>query len=93
MYAIDEVKRKIQLRSRDVTSNRGKLNLNHPTTSLQDDDRNKEKSKEQVPCKEPANKGEKVKEVRPPGPVQVEKIVSTFKLQTELSKVNLYSLQ
>ena len=34
MHAIDEVKRKIQLRSRDVTFNRGKQNPNEPYTSL-----------------------------------------------------------
>ena len=43
MHAIDEVKRKIQLRSRDVTFNRGKKKPNKPFTSLQEDDRNKEK--------------------------------------------------
>ena len=81
LHAIDEVKRKIQLRSRDVVFNKGKLNLNQPSTSLQDDDRNKEKSKGHFPCKEPVNKGEKVKEVRPPAPTEVEKVMPSFNLQ------------
>ena len=43
-HAIDEVKRKIQFRIRDITFNRGKQNPNQTSTSLQDDDRNKIKN-------------------------------------------------
>ena len=77
------------MRSRDITFNRGKQNPNQTSTSLQDDDRNKEKSKEHIPCKEPMDKGRKVREFRPPAPVEVENIMLAFSLQTELSKVKI----
>ena len=47
MHAIDEVKRKIHLRSRDLVFNKGNLNLNNPSSILQSEDRSKEKIKEQ----------------------------------------------
>ena len=43
MHAIYEVKRKIHLRSRDVMFNKVKLNLNHPSSSLQSEERSKDK--------------------------------------------------
>ena len=63
--------------------------MNHPSTNLQDDDGNKEKSTEQIPCKEPMDKGGKVKEVTPPAHAEVENIMTVFILQTELSKVKI----
>ena len=39
--------------------------------------------------KEPVNKVDKVKEVRKPTLVEVEKVVSTFNLQSELSKLKV----
>ena len=80
MHIVYEFHKKIQLRSRDVIFNKGKLNLNQPSSSLQNDDKNKEKPKEQVPCKEPMNKGEKTKEFRPPSPMEIEKDTPTLKL-------------
>ena len=88
MHAIYEVKRKIHLRSRDVVFNKGKSNLNQPS-SMQTKERSKEKQKEQIPCKEPMDRGEIVKEVRPPIPVEVERVAPIFNTQTKLSKVKI----
>ena len=73
MHAIDEVKRKIHLRTRDFVFKKGNLNPNQPSSSMQSEDRIKEKAKEKIPCKEPMDGSKKVKEVRLPTPVEVER--------------------
>ena len=89
MHAIDEVKRKIYLRSRDVMFKKGKLSLNQPSSSLQSEYRTKEKPKQQISCKEPMDRGEKEKQVILPAPIEVEKDTSIFNMHTELSKVKI----
>ena len=82
LHAMDEVQRKIQLRNRYVTVNKGRLNPNQPSSSQENTDKKKEKQKEQIVYKEPVNKVEKTKEVKQPTLIDVEKTVSTFNLQT-----------
>ena len=69
--------------------NKGKPNPNQPSSSLESEYKSKEKLKEQIPCKEPMDRGENVNEVRPPAPVEVEKVTPIFNLQTKLSKVKI----
>ena len=64
MHAVDDVQRKIQLRNRDVTVNKGRLNPNHPSRSQHNTEKRKEKQKKQIVYKEPVNKVEKTKEVK-----------------------------
>ena len=81
LHIIDDVQRKIKLRSRDVTMNKGMLNPNHPSSSQQNIEKRTEKQKEPMVYKEPENKIEKTKEVKQPAVlVDVEKIVSNFNL-------------
>ena len=91
MDAIDDVQRKIKFRNRDVTINKGRLNRNQPSSSQQNRENRSEKLKEPIEYKESENKIEKTKEVKQPALVDVEKFVSTFKLQTELSKLKVSS--
>ena len=79
---MDDVQRKIQLRNRDVTVNKGRLNPNQPSNIQQNIDKKKEKQKEQIVYKEPINKVEKTKKVKQLAWIDVEKTVSTFNLQT-----------
>ena len=60
--------------------NKIKMNPNHPSSSIQSEDRSKEKPKEQIPCKEPMDIGEKVKDIRQSTPVEVEKVAPIFNL-------------
>ena len=86
---MDEVQRNIQLRNRYVTVNKGRLNPNHPSNSKQNTYKKKEKQKEQIEYKEPVNNIEKTKEVKKTTLIDVEKLVSTFNLKTNLSKVKI----
>ena len=61
---MDDVQRKIQLRNRDVTINKGRINPNHPSSSQHNTDRKNEKEKEQIVYKEHVDKVEKRKEVK-----------------------------
>ena len=83
LHAIDDVHRKLKLRNRDVTVNKGRLDQNQPSSSQQNIEKRKQKQKE------PINKVEKVKEVRQPALVDVEKVVSIFNLQSKLSKLKV----
>ena len=69
---MDDVQRKIQLRNRYVTINKGRLNPNHSSR----------KQKEQIFYKQLVDKVEKTKEVKQLAPTNVEKTVSTFNMQT-----------
>ena len=60
--------------------NKGRLDQNQPSSSQQNVEKKKEKQKEPVVYKEPVNKVYKVKEVRQPALVNVEKDVTTFSL-------------
>ena len=68
---------------------KGKPSPNQPSSGMQSEDRSNQKPKEQISCKEPMDRGEKVKEARLPTPVEVEKVAPIFNLQTELSKVKI----
>ena len=72
--------------NRGVTVNKGRFNQNQPSSSQQNTENRSEKQKEPIVYKELENKLEKTKEVKQPALVDVEKVVSTFNLQTELSK-------
>ena len=61
---MDDVQRKIQLRNRDVTINKGRLNPNHPSSSQHNNDKKKEKQKEQIVYKDPVDNVENTKEVK-----------------------------
>ena len=74
LHAIDDVHRKLKLRNRDVTVNKGRLDQNQPSSSQQNIEKRKQKQKE------PINKVEKVKEVRKIALVDVDKGSSTFNL-------------
>ena len=87
MHAIDDVQRNIILRNRDVTVNKGRFNQNQPSSSQQNTEKRSEKQKEPIVYKQSENKIEKTKEVKQPTLVDVEKDVSTFNLQIELSKL------
>ena len=63
--------------------NKGRLDQNPPSNSQQNIEKRKEKQKELV------NKVEKVKEVRQPALVDVEKDASTFNLQSNLSNLKV----
>ena len=82
LHAMDDVQRKIQLRNRDVTINKGRLNENQHSSSQHNTDKKKEKQKEQIVYKEHANEVEKTKEAKQPALIDVEKTVSTFNLKT-----------
>ena len=58
---MDDVQRNIQLRNREVTINKGRLNPNDPSSSQQNTDNKKENKKEQIMYKEHVNKVEKEK--------------------------------
>ena len=53
---MDDVQRKIQLRNRYVTVNKGRLNPNHPSSSQQNTDKKNEKQKEQTVYKNHVDK-------------------------------------
>ena len=89
MHAIDDVQRNIKLINRDVIVNKGMFNQNQPSSSQQNTKKRTEKKKEPVLYKEPENKIDKTKEVKQPALVDVEKVVSNFNLQTELSKLKI----
>ena len=88
MHAIDDVQRKIKLRSRDVIMNKGKLNPNQPSSSQMDTKTKKQKTKGTV-HKEIENKTEKIKELKQTTPIDVDKIYYVFNLQSELAKLNI----
>ena len=69
--------------------NKGRLDQNQPSNSQQNIEKRKQKQKDHVVYKEPINKVEKVKEVRQPALVDVEKVVSIFNLQSKLSKLKV----
>ena len=48
MHAIDDVQRKIKLRSRDVIMNKGRLNPNQPSGSQMNTEKRNEKQKEPI---------------------------------------------
>ena len=89
LHAMDDVQRKIQLRNIYVTVNKGRLNPNQPSKCQQNIDKKKEKQKEQIVYKEPVNKVERTSEFKQPTLIDVEKIVSTFNLQIDISKVKI----
>ena len=61
LHAIDDVQRKIKLRNRDITVNKGRFNQNNPSSSQQNTEKKNEKQKEPIVYKESANKTEKNK--------------------------------
>ena len=71
MHAIDDVPRKIDLRNRDVTVNKGSFNQNQPSSSQQNTEKRSEKQKEPIIYKELEHKIEKTKEVKQPTLVDV----------------------
>ena len=89
MHAIDDVQRKIKLRNIDVTVNKGRFHQNQPSNNQQNTEKRSEKQNEPIIYKESENKIEKTKEVKQPALVDVEKVVSTFNLQTEISKLKV----
>ena len=80
LHVMDDVQRKIKLRSRDVTMNKGRLNQNHPSSSQQKTNNKKQKQNEQIVHKEPVDKVEKTREVKQLALKEAEKTVSTFNL-------------
>ena len=78
---MDDVQRNTQLRNRDVTINKGRINPNHPSRSQQNTDKKKEKQKEQIVYKDTVNKVEKTNEVKQPALIDVGKQIqiSTYK--------------
>ena len=70
LHAIDDVQRKIKLRSRDVIVNKGRLNQNNPSSSQQKTKKSNGK-RDSMAYKEPENKIEKTKEVKQPVLVDV----------------------
>ena len=89
MHVIDDVQRKIKLRSRDVIMNKGRLNPNQPSSSQVNIERINEKQKEHVVHKEIENRTEKIKELKQTTPMGVDKISSIFNLQSELAKLKI----
>ena len=87
MHAIDYV-RKIKLRSRDASINKGRLNPNQSSSSQINTETRNEKQKEPVVHKEIENRIEKIKEPKQTTPMDVDKISSMFNLQSELAKLN-----
>ena len=85
----NDVQRKIKLRNRDVTVNKGRFNQNQPSSSQHNIEKKNERQKHHIVYKEYENKREKTKEVKQPALMDVEKTVSTFNLQTELSKLKI----
>ena len=81
---MDDAQRNMQLRNRDGTINKGRINPNQPSSIQQNIDKKKEKQKEQSVYKHHVDKVEKTKEIRNPTLIYVEKNVSTFNLQVEL---------
>ena len=91
MHAIDDVQRKIKLRSRYVIMNKGRLNPNRPSSSQieMNIEKRNEKQKEPVVHKEIENITEKIKELKKSASMDVDKISSIFNLQSELAKLNI----
>ena len=56
LHAINDVQRKIKLRNRDVTVNKGRFNQNQPSSSQQNTENKTEKQKEAIVYKESENK-------------------------------------
>ena len=75
MHAIDDVPRKIDLRNRDVTVNKGSFNQNQPSSSQPNTEKKNERQKDPIVYKESENK--------------VEQTVSTLNLQIKLSKLKI----
>ena len=91
MHAIDDVQRKIKLRSIDVIINKGRLNPNHPSSSKMNTEKRNEKQKEHVAHKEIESRIEKTKELKQIPPMDVDKISSIFNLQSELFQVEYFN--
>ena len=83
--AIDDVKNKLKLRSRDLVINKGRRNQNQPSTSKT----NQEKEKDTNVHKNSENTEQKSKENKHPMPIDEEKPISSFNLQDELEKINI----
>ena len=81
--AIDDVKKKLELRSRYLVINKGRQNQNQPSASK----KNQEKEKDTTVHKNSENKEQNSKEKKQPVPIDVEKKNSSFNLQAELSKI------
>ena len=83
--AIDDVKNKLKLRSRDLVINKGRQNQNQPSASK----KNQEKEKDTNVHKNSENIEQKSKENKHPMAIDEEKPISSFNLQVELAKINI----
>ena len=88
MHAIDDV-RKIKLRGGDVVINKGRLNLNRPSSSQVNAEKRNEKQKEPVVPKEVEDRTQKIKEPKKTTPIHVDKMSTMFNLQSELTKLKI----
>ena len=76
------------MRNRDVTVNKGRFNQNQLSSSQHNTKKKNEKQNDPIVYKECEIK-QKKNEVKQPVEMDVEKTVSTFNLQTELSKLKI----
>ena len=90
----DDVQRKIKLRNRDVTINKGRFNQNQPSSSEHNTKNKNERQKDPIVYKESGNKIEKNKEIETTSTWGCRKNCFSFQFANRAFKIeNFHSFQ